>query len=127
MADSKFLAMAFLEHAKPWDYMVATGLCEPTATLSDRELTTLHSALRDMDEEHLALALVIAENFGPELFAEDAARLLGHPSLSVRVNAYRVLRAVPPHYLSNGVREAVANGLSACPEASAFADVLARG
>lgn len=126
MGKMSFNTGDFMSSDKPWDYMVSTGLCANDSTLSQQELTALHSAIYDLDDAHLALTLVIAENFAPDTFAEDAARLLGHPSLSVRVNAYRVLRAIPAHMLSQRIRDAVTLCLSECPERDIFADALSR-
>jgi hypothetical protein len=121
-----FCTTDFVASTKPWDYMVSSGLCNPDSTLPEEELIALHAVLSSLDEEHLGFALVIAENFAPERFAVDAAKLLGHHSLSVRVNAYRVIRAVPAQSLTDSLKEAVAKGLSECPQQEAFADVLIR-
>jgi hypothetical protein len=124
MTESRFSTEEFISSAKPWDYMVGSGVCEPDSTLSAEELNALHGVLNDLDELHLGFALVLGENFAPELFAPDAARLLGHPDLGVRVNAYRVLRAVPVHSFTDILKEAVIEGLSRCPERDTFADTL---
>lgn len=124
MTASWFSTEEFIASAKPWDYLVLSGLCEADSTLTPEQLNALYGALRDLDELHLGFALVIGENFAPELFAADAAKLLGHPNLGVRVNAYRVLRAVPIHSFTDSLREAVSKGLSRCPERDWFADAL---
>jgi hypothetical protein len=126
MRELQFSTADFVASEKPWNYMAQVGLTEPDASIPERELSALHDRFDGLDEVHLAFALAIAENFAPAMFAHEAAKLLGHPSLSVRVNAYRVICALPAESLSHEVRKAVAAGLSMCPERSAFANALAR-
>ena len=121
-----FSAETFLASSKPWDYMVSSRLSDPTWTLPRQELTKLHGVLNDLDEGHLVYTLLLAEGHAPELFAEDAAKFLAHTSMSVRIKAYRVLRAVPVERITDSLREAVNRGLSGCPEQRDFADALSR-
>jgi hypothetical protein len=121
-----FSAKEFLASTKPWDYMVSSSLSDPSWSLSRQELRTLHDAINGLDVEHLVYTLYLAEGHAPELFAEVAARLLAHSSMSVRIKAHRVLRAVPFEWITDSLREAVNNGLSECPEWRDFADALVR-
>lgn len=121
-----FSAETFLASSRPWDYMVSSSLSDPTGTLPPQELAKLHDALDDLDEEHLVYTLLLAEGHDPELFAVDAAKFLADPSMSVRIKAYRVLRAVPAERITDKLREAVNRGLSGCPERGDFADALVR-
>jgi len=126
MVNAQFCVSEFVSREKPWDYMVESGLCEPDAQISEQQLSVLRDSLDQMDEVHLAFAMVIAENSFPHLFAHDAARFLSHSSLSVRVNAYRVIRAIPSDLLSTDIEQAVVDGLSTCPEKDEFSDALVR-
>jgi hypothetical protein len=119
-----FSADDFLASSRPWDYMVSSSLSDPTWTLPRQELAKLHNVVNDLDEAHLVYTLLLAEGYAPELFAEDAARFLAHTSMSVRIKAYRVLRAVPAERITDSLREAVNKGLSECPEREDFADAL---
>lgn len=119
-----FSADTFLASGKPWDYLVSLNLADPTAVLLQKELIKLRDVLTEMDEQHLVYTLLLAEGYAPELFAEHAAQCLAHHSMSVRVKAYRVLRAVPSERITDSLRAAVIRGLSACPERKQFADAL---
>jgi hypothetical protein len=126
LPDTTFKTSEFVASGKPWDYIVDSGLCEPEWSISDLELEALLRALDTLDEVHLAFALAIAENSQPEIFGLEAARLLGHSSLSVRLKSYRVLRAISVQHLTSDLRNAVDHGLMQCPEKEHFDDALSR-
>ena len=121
-----FSAREFAASEKPWDYMIQSGWEEPELQVPEAELLQLHDALGSLDEYHASFALAIAERLAPSKFAIVAARLLTHPSMSVRINAYRVIQAVPSEDISDDLREAVEAGLEKCPERNHFADALQR-
>lgn len=121
-----FSVSDFSRSTDPWAYILETGILQsPTASVRI-ELQQLHAAIDQLDELHLAFALAIAEAHSPEEFGLVAAGLLAHPSLSVRIKAYRVLHAIPSERISGNLRSAVERQLQACPEKHEFADILTR-
>jgi hypothetical protein len=124
--ESGFSTRGFVASSKPWDYMIATGWEEAELQIPDTELSLLYDELESLDEYHISFAMTIAERFAPSKFAIAAAQLLGHPSMSVRVNAYRVVQAVPQCDITDDLREAVEVGMERCPERQQFADALLR-
>src|SRR5687767_9201697 len=108
---SRFSIPDFAASADPWQYLLKTGILQPNTVVSHEELVDLRESLNAFDDLHLAFALSIAEAKRPEMFGQAAAMLLGHPSMSVRVNAYRVLHAIPSEFISRELRTAVETGL----------------
>lgn len=125
MSPTSFSIDAFLASEKPWKYLDESGFEGPDWRLTETQLGAVRAALPEMGWSHLAMALVLAERHAPRSFADQAAGLLGHPSMSVRINAYRVLRAVPRGEIDDVLEEAVNAGLTRCPERADFKDALA--
>jgi len=121
-----FSVHAFCNSDDPWEYMNRVGLTAGVVVLSDDELSELQEAIPSLDEYHLAHALVIAEHAQPTRFGVIAADLLQHSSMSVRINAYRVLRAIPADDLSQSLIARVKHNLHDCPEQKEFADAVCR-
>lgn len=125
MAIVHFILKEFLASEKPWIYMSeifdSSDWMVPVS-----ELQSLLATMPLMNEVHLSCALAIAEHSQPDLFAKLAASLLSHESMSVRINAYRVLRAIPKESIDNTLRLAVSDGLEKCPERPRFGDALSR-
>lgn len=126
MAQHGFSTRLFAQSENPWQYMQEAGWEATDFHIAETELSRLQGALSYLDEYHLAFAMVIAERICPTGFALQAADMLNHPSMSVRVNAYRVLRAVPLANITDKLRYAVRNGLATCPECNHFRDALDR-
>lgn len=124
MSTSSFTAAEFRVARDPWKYLVASGLTDATVHISATELLNLHKSLPTLDEYHLAFALVVGMREDPVLFSLKAAPLLAHESMSVRLNAYNLLRDVPDSAVTNKLRAAISLGLSECPEREKFADLL---
>lgn len=124
MDTPQFSAEKFLASSKPREYLRSLSLYDPPP-VPQQELIKLHDVLNDLDEVHLVFTLVLAHP-APELFAEDAAQFLTHPSMSVQVQAYNLFRAVPAERITDKLKEAVNRGLAGCPERDIFADALCR-
>jgi hypothetical protein len=93
MVAVEFRIDEFARSEDPWQYILDSGIMELPSESVRRELANLKDRLDDLDEYHLAFALPIAERHAPAAFAGPARRLLDHESLSVRINAQRVLDA----------------------------------
>lgn len=106
--------------------MITKGWEKPEFRIPDVELLQLRDMLESLEEYHICLVLGMAERFSPSDFSIVSAQLLSHPSMSVRINAYRVTRAVAPEDISDDLRQAVSRGLEKCPERDRFADALKR-
>lgn len=89
-----FRADEFARSIDPWQYILETGIMELPSESVRRDVMELKDRLDQLDEYHLAFTLPIAERHAPAAFAGPAKRLLTHESLSVRINAQRVLDAV---------------------------------
>jgi hypothetical protein len=116
----------FLATEKPWEFLADRLESQPDGIVPESDLLALRNAMPLMDDSHLACALPIAEYTQPLLFADLSARLLSHSSMSVRVNAYRVLRAIREESIDESLRRTVTDHLKQCPEAEHFSDALAR-
>ena len=106
--------------------MVDSELPNGELAVAPAEIVKLHEVLDELDEYHLAFALVIGERDAPAKFAMKAARLLNHESMSVRLNAYNLLKEVGQQDVTDELIEAVKAALEHCPERDDFTDVLAR-
>jgi len=123
---SSFSAIEFQSARDPWQYLVDAGLPDSSVKVADGELQSLYQMLDELDEYHLAFALVVGERDAPELFSHKAANLLSHESLSVRLNAYNLLREVPREAITDELCAAVQSILLSCPERERFSDALSR-
>ncbi|MFN0020613.1 MAG: hypothetical protein ACKVP0_20335 [Pirellulaceae bacterium] len=126
MDNCTFTFTGFVASRDPWEYILESGMSAPGWQIPVQELQLLASGLNELDELHLAFALALAENSRPDLFIDSAITFLNHLSLSVRINAYRVLRAVPREYFDQNIRMAIMVALRACPEAIEFADIASK-
>lgn len=126
MSESSFSTLEFCAAADPWQYMVESGLPDSEVRVAEHEITKLYEALDELDEYHLAFALVIGERDAPSKFAMKAAQFLNHESMSVRLNAHNLLKEVEQQDISDELTEAVNAALASCPEREQFANVLDR-
>lgn len=126
MTESSFSTMEFCAADDPWQYIVESGLPDDEMRVAECEITKLHEALDELDEYHLAFALVIGERDAPSKFAIKAAQFLNHESLSVRLNAYNLLKEVKQQDITNELTVAVNTALASCPEREQFMNVLDR-
>jgi hypothetical protein len=126
MTSNSFSAGDFARSIDPWAYIVDSGILQAPTTDVRAEVQELHTKMDKLDEVHLAFALAIGEVHTPEEFGLTAARLLAHPSQSVRIKAYRVLNAIPSEHITGTLKSAVERELQECPERREFADVLTR-
>ena len=126
MSESSFLTSEFCNASDPWQYMVDSGLPDGEVCIAEAEIAKLYDILDELDEYHLAFALVIGERDAPAKFAMKAARFLNHESMSVRLNAHNLLKEVERQDITAELTEAVNEALQQCPEREHFADVLVR-
>ena len=94
MIATQFQVHEFTRSRDPWQYILDSGIMEISTDSVRREMDELRREWEQMDEFHLAFALPIVERHGANDFRTQATRLLDHSSLSVRINAQRVIDAI---------------------------------
>lgn len=126
MTTTGFSVSDFSRASDPWAYILETGILQASSNDVRAELQQLRDEMGRLDGLHIAFALAIAEVHSPELFGMIAADLVSHSDLSVRIKAYRVLRAIAAEEITPTLRAAVERRLRDCPERVEFADALLR-